>query len=60
MMATHFIKENVILFLPNLIEKVFMRFRVRDSDPLGTRLAKRGLVLGGERQAYAQPIASRI
>lgn len=34
--------------------------RVRDSDPLGDKTRKRGLVLGGERQAKAQPIAPRI
>ena len=37
-----------------------LSIRIRDSDSLGTRLAKRSLVLGGERQAYAQPIAPRI
>ena len=41
-----------------------LSIRVRDSelakrDPLGTRPAQRGLVLGGERQALAQTIAPR-
>ena len=44
----------------NTVKRLSSSFRVRDCDPLGTRLAKRGLVLGGERQAYAQPIAPRI
>ena len=45
--------------------KMWFRYRrvkaicVRDSDPLGTRPAQRGLVLGGERQALAQTIAPR-
>ena len=42
-----------------------LSIRVRDSelakrDPLGTRPAQRGLVLGGERQALALPIGPRI
>ena len=41
-------------------KKVSFNICVRDSDPLGTRPAQRGLVLGGERQALAQPIAPRI